>query len=357
MVAVDDRGASREFKDTVPKEQFDSRKFRPTERLVAFRQLTAPLFDPWPLGDPAHFEVVASGYQVGDMLFQQVRFSPIRFLRGVDRLRGHDEDILVLEAQLTGDQRLVMAHGPLRLLHGHIYLRDWGYPFDAFGSAMCLNSIVIPRHLLTHSNTLSLRNPVLSWPMAEPAGRLLSMLWAQLLAELDVVTLAEAQTLSQAFVGFLDVLVGSGASQRTPSTLGEIQQYINARLHGEVSIDDLCAHFHMSRSSVYRLFEPLGGIRQYITAARLDRCHAELLSADPSRVKVGEVASSWGFKEASSFTRSFRCRFGTPPSQVLRAAVSHQSDAPSMNGFSGAEVSRNYMNWLQLASGKRSKQG
>ena len=42
-----------------------------------------------------------------------------------------------------------------------------------------------------------------------------------------------------------------------------------------------------------------------------------LSSADPDQVKILNIAQTWNFDEASTFSRSFRRHFGVPPSRVL----------------------------------------
>ena len=68
-----------------------------------------------------------------------------------------------------------MAHGHVRLLAGHVYLRDWGaYAFDAEATAMRLNAIMIPRHRLRAGAGVQEHTPVLSWSKANLEGRLLA---------------------------------------------------------------------------------------------------------------------------------------------------------------------------------------
>jgi AraC-like DNA-binding protein len=195
--------------------------------------------------------------------------------------------------------------------------------------------------------------PVLSWSMADPDGRLLSMLWQELIAELGQVTLPQARTLCDAFLGFLDALLGFGPAERSPASLGAMQQFLMTRLQGDIGVEALCRHFHVSRSKVYRLFEPLGGVRQFINGARLERCYGELRGADPRRAKIADIASSWGFAEASSFSRRFRNRFGVTPSEVLGTALDQTEDAAVRADSAGARLNRDYTSWLQQASGRQ----
>jgi AraC-like DNA-binding protein len=314
--------------------------------------MTESLYQTWPRGEPEGFRAQAAGYKVGELVFNQARFTPARFLRGPELIAGEGKDFWSLQAQLTGEERLIMSHGHVRLLAGHIYLRDWAYEFDSETTATRLNAIMIPRHRLRAGAGMQEHTPVLSWSMADPDGRLLSMLWQALLVELGRVTLSQARTLCDAFLGFLDALLGYGPAEATPASLGAMQQFLMTRLQGDVGVEQLCRHFHVSRSTVYRLFEPLGGVRQFINGARLERCYSELRGADPRLVKIADVAGSWGFPEASSFSRRFRSRFGVSPSEVLGTALDQAEDAAVQADSAGAGPSRDYTDWLQRASGR-----
>jgi hypothetical protein len=148
---------------SVPTAQFDYRNFAPEERLPAWRHMTASLYETWAVGDPEAFQAEAFGRQVGDLVFNEVKFSPARFWRTPDHASGKGRDFLSLHAQLTGEERLLMDHGVVRLLPGHIYVRDWSCAFDSNASAMHLHTIVIPRHRLAASATMSRRSPVVGW--------------------------------------------------------------------------------------------------------------------------------------------------------------------------------------------------
>jgi len=338
--------------DKVPSAHFDSDQFPPGAGLAAWRQMTASLYQTWPRGEPEGFRAQAAGYKVGELVFNQAEFTPARFLRGPELLVGEGRDFLSLQMQLAGEERLIMSDGHVRLLTGNLYLRDWAYAFDSEASAMRLNAIMIPRHRLRAGAGIQAHTPVLSWSIADPEGRLLAMLWQQLLAELGQVTLPHARTLCDAFLAFLDALLGYGPTQTTPASLGAMQQFLMTRLQGSVGVEALCRHFHVSRSKVYRLFEPLGGVRQFINGARLERCYGELRGADPRRVKIADIASSWGFVDASAFSRRFRSRFGVSPSEVLGTALDHTEDAAVRANSAGARLNRDYTDWLLQASGR-----
>lgn len=301
----------------VPNMEFNVSGLPPAERLSAFRALTHTLYDTRPRSSPDAFDVASTGYRVGGLIFSQVRFSPLQFHRGPAHLTTREQDFLVLEAMIEGEQRVTMDAGQFHMQAGHVYLRDWAHCFDAEGEAMALHSVLIPRRRLEAGKWLHAERPVISWSMTEPSGRLLFALWSGLLAELDQASLPEAENAAGAFLGFIDALAGHHATEEMPATLGAMQQFLRTRLQGDIGTQDLCEHFQVSRTTVYRLFAPHGGVRKYLTEARMQRCYADLLRADPQRRSVADVAGAWGFFEPSAFSRAFKARFGKPPSAVL----------------------------------------
>lgn len=300
---------------------FATRELPQQDRLPTFRQLTASLYEVWPLGEPEAFAVEAGAYHVNNLVFSQSTFSPTRFSRGPEQLRTNgSNDFLVLHEQLVGQELLTMEHSVFRLLPGNIYLRDWSLPFESQATAMQLRSVVIPRERLGANLACDAANPVLSWSTADPEGRVLQRLWSELAAILPTAELAGAETVCEGFLGFLGGILGDDPGTEPSVTQRAMERYLLMRLQVDVSVDDLCRHFHTSRSTVYRLFEPHGGVLQYLHQHRLKRCFDELRFADPRTTRVADVAASWRYFESSTFSRRFRACFGVSPSQVLGSA-------------------------------------
>ena len=96
-----------------------------------------------------------------------------------------------------------------------------------------------------------------------------------------------------------------------------MRQYIEKQLREPgLSADLLCRQFHLSRSTLYRLFEPLGGVARYIRERRLAHCHA-ILSRPGPRLYIERVAHEYGFNTASQFSRAFHEQFGYAPREAL----------------------------------------
>jgi AraC-like DNA-binding protein len=336
----------------IPTSRFDYRELPPAERLPAFRQMTASLYQTWALGNPKDFRCDALGYLVQDLIFTEVKFSAARFQRGDAHTQGDGKDFLTLHAQVAGTERHVMGHGVVQLLPGNIYLRDWAYPYDCRATPMHLHTIVVPRHRLASSALLDRHNPILSWNMSDPEGHMLLKLWSDLVESFARITLEQAQILAEGLLGFIDGLLGGYRRKETPVTLHTMERYLTARLRREVGVEDLCRRFRTSRATVYRLFEPHGGVRSYLSRARLERAYADLCRADPRDVQISEIAAAWQYHEPSVFSRKFRAQFGQSPSEVLGCAwVDPVSRPPGT--IQGAEMYEDYMRWFNNASSRR----
>jgi AraC-like DNA-binding protein len=85
----------------------------------------------------------------------------------------------------------------------------------------------------------------------------------------------------------------------------------------------------VSRSTLYRLFEPLGGVTGYVWERRLQLARAALL--DPKRVRrISEIAFQCGFSSEAHFSRSFRKAFNIRPSDLrsLQPSLAEEPDSP-----------------------------
>lgn len=111
----------------------------------------------------------------------------------------------------------------------------------------------------------------------------------------------------------------------------QVCSYIEHNLTDEaLHAQALCERFRVSRSMLYRLFEPLGGVANHIKERRLARVRTALASASRWQ-SVARIAESHGFKSATHFSRAFRQQFGYSPRDV-------QASWPAGRGHGGGGV-------------------
>ncbi|QJX02486.1 helix-turn-helix transcriptional regulator [Alcanivorax sp. IO_7] len=117
---------------------------------------------------------------------------------------------------------------------------------------------------------------------------------------------------------------GVRALERTG--LDAMLAYIRAHLDEDLSPALLCSRFGCSRSRLYRLFQPLGGIAAYVREQRLERCFRDLRRAPITGDRVVDVALRWGFDSQSHFCRLFRRAFAMTPSDAIEQARAGEGD-------------------------------
>jgi len=83
----------------------------------------------------------------------------------------------------------------------------------------------------------------------------------------------------------------------------------------------IAASFGLSRASLYRLFEPTGGIAGYIRKRSLRAPCGRSQLPGCQTVGLGRSLISLGFKNISAFNRAFRIAHGISPSNGGAAAV------------------------------------
>ena len=101
--------------------------------------------------------------------------------------------------------------------------------------------------------------------------------------------------------------------------LGRARRMIDSRLMDRnLTSEMLCAALGVSRSRLYRIFGPLGGVASYIRKQRLLRTRDALSDIADTR-SIFRIAEQWGFVDASAYSRTFRHEFGISPKEARDA--------------------------------------
>ncbi len=79
--------------------------------------------------------------------------------------------------------------------------------------------------------------------------------------------------------------------------------------------DLLCRELGVSRSGLYRIFEPVGGVSTYIRRARLRKTRDALADISDGR-PISTIAEQWGFMDPSTYSRMFKKEFGISPREA-----------------------------------------
>ena len=179
-----------------------------------------------------------------------------------------------------------------------------------------------------------------------PCAQLLHEHLSALLKHLPDTTLEEIPGLSRATVSLVAASIAS-----TPENLEAARpamenvllrrgrRFIERSLRqDDLGAPHLCAELRVSRSTLYRVFTPVGGVSQYIKERRLARIH-EALSTGPAGQSISRLAEQFGFKSAAHFSSAFREQYGYSAREVSQRS-------PTIARASGEVRGERLQGWL-----------
>lgn len=159
-----------------------------------------------------------------------------------------------------------------------------------------------------------------------PLGQLFAGQLALLAGSGPTLSIADGDALSETIGTLAATLLAASrplaSAQVLDLPVAAILAFIERNLaRTDLSPTLICRQFGLSRSALYRLFEPIGGIAACIRNRRLECARRHLMAAGEGRGSVARLALSVGFPSDSAFARAFRTRYGVVPSEALSRGV------------------------------------
>ena len=189
-----------------------------------------------------------------------------------------------------------------------------------------------------------------------PAGAVIGATMLAFARSAAKMTLIEFDVLAEGLVALaaksvapMLVRASDGAAVPPLASFVAVRRYIDRNLaEPDLSADSIAAAFGLSRASLYRLFEPAGGIAKYIRKARLSRAFQEITAAERSNRRIGHIAYTLGFKNVSAFSRLFHEVYGVTPGEARqRARQTVAKPEYAVPAQPGESLTR----WLEALSG------
>lgn len=312
----------------------------------AWRDAVSPLFEISGNGrgsDPVR-QGALSLWSMGQTVLGLCESSGHRFHRGGATIATSGLDQILVQLLLDGEDAVLSGAGDSLCRPGDIRIADLTRPLETATGPYRNLTLIMPRALIGASVDAQDRLHGLVLRREAAATRLLAGHMTDVLEAADDLQPDTAAALAPASAGLVSAcLAASGLPLETPDRdgsgrLAAIRGYIDRNLGSPgLSLESLCGRLGLSRSTVYRLFEPHGGVAGYIRRQRLQRAYRRLAGTS-GRVRIGEVAVECGFASPGAFSRAFRDAYGMSPREAGR-------DLPRRRGPGGKTL----QSWLSRA--------
>lgn len=278
--------------------------------------------------------------QLGDVVLGRMKASAQQYERTNRMTRRDQVDSLHLILVEAGEIHWEFDHQSLHLGTGDLVLLDSSHSSQADWSAHKIIFANFPRELLapltrgSHQAEYGILRS--EHPYSKVLNQHLHSLWDCQMsgtsgpcAGLGIGLATLVQTYFQGSRQQTDMLSGSQTERSRDVLIPAMQRWIRNELHcADLSAEMIGQAFYLSRSRVYELFKPMGGVRHYIQSLRLEVALTLLQSTAGTNVSISRLAGQLGFSSVSSFSRAFRDKWGLSPKEARAQAAEQVAITP-----------------------------
>lgn len=216
---------------------------------------------------------------------------------------------------------------------GDIHLVDFSREVNAISSDFETYNLLLPRELLSSlGNIDELHLKRLSG--THTLARLLRRHMYALHQEAAHMTAQEGQALIEPTLALIKAALSSSLDAQEEASqiidrniLLEIKQFIDTHLSNpKLNPNMIAAELGLSRTRLYRLTEPLGGLQNFIRNRRLRRAFQILATKGHEIKSLTTLAYEQGFQSEDTFRRAFKNAFGMTPSEAKEQGLKAYSE-------------------------------
>lgn len=303
--------------DKLPMLRLDGAALPPEMRLPAFSAVAAGYSVQPQLAPDKDFEVDCRAWQLGDIVITANRLSSVRIERTLSHIRADGRDTYSFILLRRGSWSASVDTGFVQVASGQIGVMDFANTWQVEGTEQDNIILVVPRALIQEIAPGA--PPLHGLVIPGAGGRLLAEHMLALVRYLPETTIDDVHTVQHATTSLLSAALGGldrdsvrpFLSQHRASG-GRALAYIEERLTDpDLSVDTVCRNAAISRATVYRAFQAVGGVAAYIQRRRLEAAHARI--AEDDGTGMAEIADLYCFSSPAHFSTAFRRYFGYTP--------------------------------------------
>lgn len=332
---------------------FSTLELAPQDQFAAWQAHMAPLVEVRLPDDKSlddGFPANHTAWNLGGMLIVQQHAPAHSYMRSAAKLRSSAIDHWYIALPHTGQSWTEVDRRIAEGQPGKLEIRSLGYPFR--GRTTDSESLVLylPRDLFSDAaaNLDARNNSILSGNFANLLVDYVNSIEASLrsLTVDDLPRIVHA-TRSMIIACLAPPAEHAAAAEQLASValMERARRYVQNNLDAaHLTPDSMCRALAVSRSRLYQLFEPSGGVLHYIQSRRLLAAHVALSDAADRR-RIVEIAEAFGFSSAANFSRAFSKEFGYSPREG-RSTMVLPRPAHSVS-LAGHEKAPSFEGWLK----------
>jgi AraC-like DNA-binding protein len=319
-------------------QRFDSSGMNSRDAFRGWQQAVAPVFDVVPIDGHGQFAAAYDTYHLGDILVGIGTFDATAFTRSRQKALSDGIDHVMVQVYTLGGYTGTLDDRPITVRRGDLVSLDMARETRTASVASTNITVMIPRDLL------NVREVPHGHMSQGPRGSVLGGLMVDFLLSLRErlptmprsVGAAAANATLALYHAAMEPMEEMGDAAPPPFRDAQFQRarrLIETRI-GDSRLDAemLATALGLSRSTLYRLFEPYRGVASFVLDRRL--AHARRALCDPQDTRhIGVLAGDFGFVDPSHFSRAFRRRFGITPVEQRRQGRNAPANAEMGDGF------------------------
>ncbi len=330
---------------TIVSSDFTTRGLPADEQFDAYCAWASMPFETENRREYVGFAASSIAFYMGDMVMTVCDIDPLRHIRSARRIRRDQMDHFLITSYRSGSWQCDAGASHTFGNAGEIGVIDLAQTFTAEPDRSFI-SLFVPRDLLeAHISGVAVLH---GCSIAGPYANLLANYLDVIADSLPSMEEESGEDLSTATFNLLVACLKpsvANTSRARPQLdailIHRAKRYIHGQLRSpSLSPDTVAIALSVSRRTLYRAFEPLGGIQRYILGKRLDGVYDDLLDQE-QRHKICEIAEAFGFGRMDYFSRVFKNRFGHCPADLRRRISSRTSVALASGApFKSADLAR-----------------
>ncbi|MDF1734484.1 MAG: helix-turn-helix domain-containing protein [Minwuia sp.] len=326
----------------VPQDQFGVWK----ESIAVIFDVDAPRND-WRDGFGARIHAT----MLGPMMLARCQTQAQIFTRGAGRISQDGLDHYMIQFYETGAQRVVSGSREIDHPASTMLVYDLAREMRATADTFSNLSLIIPRELLSERLIAPDDQHMRHFTCQQPTVAILWDFLRGAMVHAGNMSLSEAENLGVAALTLIAACLNAAHDEnlsheqvRNLARMTAVRRMIQTHLADpDLTPEWLAAEAGMSRTVLYRMFEPMGGIAGYIRETRLRRALQHLLSPQHQQRSLLEIALMHGYGSDTAFGRAFKKRFGITPRDVRDG----QLPFPERAAMAGHDrLDRQYEGWL-----------